>query len=233
MEQAIRDGAQRDLHDHAAAHRRDAPRGARHPGVRMLNCSVDMPYPGVRTYYGRVYEGKFITRRYCGRDGRDGKIGYVADYPIYGVPPASTPLRWARRWSIRTCRSSWLGAACPGTSPAEISARRGVKIVSNRDIPTPGGNTPNTAFSLMDDSGSFWPLASPVWNWGRLYERIVRSILDDSWYREADGARAVNYWWGMSSGVIDVMLDECLPEGVKVLAQALAGASCSPGSFTL
>ena len=73
----------------------------------------------------------------------------------------------------------------------------------------------------MDDSGSFWPLASPVWNWGRLYERIVRSILDDSWYREADGARAVNYWWGMSSGVIDVMLDECLPEGVKVLAQAL------------
>ena len=38
---------------------------------------------------------------------------------------------------------------------------------------------------------------------------------------EADGARAVNYWWGMSSGVIDVMLDDCLPEGVKVLAQAL------------
>ena len=32
-----------------------------YPKVRFLNCSVDAPYSSVRTYYSRVYEGKFIT----------------------------------------------------------------------------------------------------------------------------------------------------------------------------
>ncbi len=38
----------------------------RHPGVRILNCSVSMPYTGVRTYYSRIYEGKFITGAIAG-----------------------------------------------------------------------------------------------------------------------------------------------------------------------
>ena len=35
----------------------------KYPGVRFLNCSVDMPYPGVRTYYSRIYEGEIPARR--------------------------------------------------------------------------------------------------------------------------------------------------------------------------
>ena len=39
---------------------------ARRPDVKVLNCSVCMPYTGVRTYYSRVYEGKFITGAIAG-----------------------------------------------------------------------------------------------------------------------------------------------------------------------
>ena len=220
MEQAIRDGANVIFTTTPPLVGATLRVAARHPGVRMLNCSVDMPYPDIRTYYGRVYEGKFITGAIAGAMARDGKIGYVGSYPIYGVPASINAFALGAKMVNPNVQIELAWSCLPGDFLGDFR-RRGVKIVSNRDIPTPERKYTEYGIFLMDDSGSFWPLASPVWNWGRLYERIVRSILDDSWYREADGARAVNYWWGMSSGVIDVMLDECLPEGVKVLAQAL------------
>lgn len=220
MEQAIRDGANVIFTTTPPLIGATLRVAARHPGVRMLNCSVDMPYPDIRTYYGRVYEGKFITGAIAGAMARDGKIGYVGSYPIYGVPASINAFALGAKMVNPNVQIELAWSCLPGDFLGDFR-ERGVKIVSNRDIPTPERKYTEYGIFLMDDSGSFWPLASPVWNWGRLYERIVRSILDDSWYREADGARAVNYWWGMSSGVIDVMLDECLPEGVKVLAQAL------------
>ena len=220
MEQAIRDGANVIFTTTPPLIGATLRVAARHPGVRMLNCSVDMPYPDIRTYYGRVYEGKFITGAIAGAMARDGKIGYVGSYPIYGVPASINAFALGAKMVNPNVQIELAWSCLPGDFLGDFR-KRGVKIVSNRDIPTPERKYTEYGIFLMDDSGSFWPLASPVWNWGRLYERIVRSILDDSWYREADGARAVNYWWGMSSGVIDVMLDECLPEGVKVLAQAL------------
>lgn len=31
----------------------------------------------------------------------------------------------------------------------------------------------------------------------------------------------MNYWWGMSSGVVDVRIDPSLPDGVQHLAEIL------------
>ena len=38
----------------------------RHPQVHILNCSMEMPYASIRTYYTRVYEAKFITGAIAG-----------------------------------------------------------------------------------------------------------------------------------------------------------------------
>ena len=32
---------------------------------------------------------------------------------------------------------------------------------------------------------------------------------------------AINYWWGMDSGVIDVAMTELVPEGIRTLADAM------------
>ena len=220
MEQAISDGANVIFTTTPPLVGSTLRVSARHPNVRMLNCSVDMPYPDIRTYYGRVYEGKFITGAIAGALARDGRIGYVGSYPIYGVPASINAFALGAKMVNPNVQIQLEWSCLPGDF-LEKFRREGIKIVSNRDTPTPERRYTEYGIFMTDESGSFWPLASPVWNWGRLYERIVRSILDDSWYREADGARAVNYWWGMSSGVIDVMLDDCLPEGVRVLAQVL------------
>ena len=64
------------------------------------------------------------------------------------------------------------------------------------------------------------PLAVPCWNWGRLYEQIVLSIFNGSW-ANVPPSKAINYWWGMDSGVIDVQLSDTLPDGVRSLAEIL------------
>jgi hypothetical protein len=55
--------------------------------------------------------------------------------------------------------------------------------------------------------------------WGKFYENVVRSILSGAWDDSASGA--INYWWGMDSGVIDVELADHLPEGLRSLANIL------------
>lgn len=73
-------------------------------------------------------------------------------------------------------------------------------------------------YQILED-GTQLPLATPTWEWGVFYERIVSSVLDGSWDTVGEKEhRAVNYWWGMDSGVIDVQLSPQLPDAVARLA---------------
>ena len=73
----------------------------------------------------------------------------------------------------------------------------------------------------IEDDGLLTPLASPCWMWGKFYETVIRSIMSGAWSGGKDDPRAVNYWWGMDTGVIDVKLSEKLPDGVRILAEML------------
>ena len=76
-------------------------------------------------------------------------------------------------------------------------------------------------------------MAMPIWNWGRLYESIVRSVLTGAFngegYDSAD--RAMNYYMGMSMDAIDLVISEHLPAGVRRLAGFMQG-QIHRGSFT-
>jgi hypothetical protein len=45
-------------------------------------------------------------------------------------------------------------------------------------------------------------------------------VLEGNW-DQGGGDKAINYWWGMDSGVIDVTLSKHLPEGLRQLAWIL------------
>lgn len=45
---------------------------------------MNTSHPTIRTYYARMYEGKFLMGVIAGCLTPDNKIGYIADYPIYG-----------------------------------------------------------------------------------------------------------------------------------------------------
>ena len=68
--------------------------------------------------------------------------------------------------------------------------------------------------------GELISLGSPVWVWGKFYEYAVRNILNGGWRADKAG-KALNYWLGMDSGVIDLELSRKLPAGVRQMAKIL------------
>ena len=195
---------------------------AKNPGIRILNCSVSMPYTGVRTYYSRIYEGKFITGAIAGAMAKNDRVGYVASYPIFGVPAGINAFALGARLANPRVRIQLHWSCTPG-NPLDVFTRQGISVISNRDIPTPDLPQQEWGVYQVGADGSIQPLASPYWHWGKFYEKMVRSILNGGWdaLNAEHEEQAVNYWWGMSSGVVDVLVDPALPDGVQHLAEIL------------
>jgi len=63
-------------------------------------------------------------------------------------------------------------------------------------------------------------LAIPVLDWSRIYESLTRSVLKGTWEEDgATAARAVNYWWGLSSDAVDLVVSQRMDTGLKRLVE--------------
>ena len=192
---------------------------AKYKNVKVLNCALSQPYPGVRSYYSRIYECKFVAGAVAGAMADNNLVGYVANYPIFGTPAGINAFALGARLSNPRARVK-LVWSCTGGDPIEQLRQSGVTVISNRE-----SGEESTAHCALDyglyqlaPDGGLLPLAMPCWQWGAMYEKIVRSVLDGSW---EESSKAINYWWGMASGVVDVKLSESLPAGVTSLAEIL------------
>ena len=197
----------------------------RHPEVTILNCSLNQSHRYVRSYYARMYEAKFIIGAVAGSLSESGRLGYVCDYPIYGQiaginaftlgaqmtnPRAKVYLEWT---SVKGATSE---------SAAEKLAAMGIHYISTHDIAKlANGERSSFGLSLFSENGSEL-LAMPVWNWGVYYERILREMKNRSAQTEyEESGKALNYYWGMSAGVIDLVYPGTLRGGTRRLADFL------------
>ncbi len=198
----------------------------RNPKVRFLNCSVDIPYSSIRTYYCRLYEGKFITGAIAGAMAKGDEIGYIASYPIYGEPASINAFALGAQLTNPRAKIRLRWSCQPGTPVADF-IRDGIRVISNRELPSQDQmymDFCNFGTYQLNDDGALSPLASPCWLWGRFYENVIRSIMSGAWSAGKEDRRAVNYWWGMDTGAVDVQLSDKLPEGVLTLAKWLRKA---------
>ena len=223
LNQAVADGAQVVFTTTPPMGRATLKAAVKYPKVRFLNCTVNAPYPSVRSYYGRIYEGKFITGAIAGAITKGDRIGYVGDYPIFGVPASINAFALGAQMTNPDARIELRWSCLPG-SPVADFMKEGIQVTSNRDIPTAtAGSMDHGIYGTyqIDAHGDLTSLASPVWMWGKCYENVLRSILLGTWDPKKEDEKAVNYFWGMDTGVIDVKLSDRLPEGVRVLANML------------
>lgn len=201
------------------------------PEVHILNCSLNTSHRYIRTYYARMHEAKFLMGAIAGAMAENNCLIYVADYPIYGSianinafalgakminPRAKVYLEWSAKKSLDLEeRIRELGASC----------------ISGRDMAIPEEASRFFGIYHMDD-GRPRNLAMPLWHWGKFYEQLIRAIMDGSWKYDDDPAdmKAINYWWGISEGVIDVIISKYLPIGTKRLVELLK-ATISAGEF--
>ena len=197
-----------------------------HPEVKILNCSLNEPSKHIRTYYARMYEAKFISGMVAGAMAENDKIAYVADYPIYGM--------------IANINAFALGANCVNPRAKvhlvwstkkdynldAFLRENDIQYVSNQDMITPVDAS--RQFGLYKyENGEAQNLVMSVWNWGMFYERMIQSILTGAYQSEGQAeAKALNYWWGMSAGVIDLICSKHVPVGVQRLVEHMRCDIC-------
>lgn len=199
-----------------------------HPEITIFNCALNQSHRYIRTYYPRVYEAKYIVGAIAGALAGDGDIGYICDYPIYGQiaginafalgvqlvnPRAKVVLEW----------SSVVG---PRAARRKLEAK-GIRLISSQDLSrrSDGSFGINGLISTAGQSSGL--LAAPLWKWDVYYEEMLRRILDRTLKDEYENSsRALNYYWGMSAGVVDVQWSPDLPEGVQKLAGCLKQGVC-------
>ena len=178
-----------------------------YPKIHFLNCSINLSSQAVRTYYVRMYEAKFILGALAACVAKNHRIGYLADYPIYGCianinafaigaamidPEARIVLEWSTRKDV-----DW----------REKFRRTGVSVISGPDMIMPKNPSREYGLYRVLPDGKIENLAAPVWDWGKYYEEIIRTVLEGTWDKAAKG-EALNYWWGLSAGVIDIIVSD-------------------------
>ena len=191
---------------------------AQHPKTRILNCSLNAPHPLVRTYYPRMYEVTYLLGMLAGVMARTDRVGYVAANPVYGIPAAVNAYAQGLK-TVRPDAKVVLRWAClpDPAHPLDFSDRPDVEIFYARDNREPEGTHRDYGLCRRQPDGTLQPLGLPVWRWDTFYTEIIRSIFDGAWDSDAAGARAVNYWWGMSSGAEEIDYSKDLPAGTLQL----------------
>ncbi len=216
--------------------------------VKFLNCSVNLAHHAVRTYFAKLYEAKFLAGLVAGAaaaaDGSH-RIGYRSGMPVYGTvacinafaigaamtdPEVKIHLDWATKqdtnwWWDMVNDGIHVVSAVDSLHNTDGSDAYGVCHVE-RCEPGKGNDLSGTCLITH--------LAAPVYKWGKLYEIIVRTIIEGTYSSSAVDKkdRATNYWWGMISGVVDVELSDAISPYtrrlVEILRRDIIGGNINP-----
>ena len=79
------------------------------------------------------------------------------------------------------------------------------------------------ACMFLNEKGAI-NIAQPLINWGTYYKKLISSILDGTYSKASAKDKATNYWWGISSGVLDIHLSKEVPYPTKKLVSMLEDA---------
>ena len=193
-----------------------------HPEVTILNCSLNTSHRYIRTYYARMYEVKFITGAMAGAMAGDDPVGYICDSPIYGQVAGINAFALGVQLTNPLARVhlEWSSVDDAKTAVQRLT-EKGIRLISAQDLARRGAPGHNFGLSVIEGDHQV-NLAMPVWKWGIYYEALLRRIQDRSFqmeYRESH--KALNYYWGLSSGVVDLRCSYRLPDCTRKLADLL------------
>lgn len=201
-----------------------------HPNVKILNCSLNASHKYIRTYYGRMFEAKFLTGILAGIMTDTNKIGYIADYPIYGMTANINAFALGVKMVNPRAKVYLEWSTLKENENVDLTDKLysiGATYISHQDMITP--QKMSRRFGLYRVNGEIpVNLAFPVWDWGKYYERIIRNVQNGVWSNEekSEADKSLHYWWGMSAGVIDVVWSSGVSCETRHLLDSLRNSIC-------
>jgi len=179
----------------------------KYPGITFMHCSGFKTAENVGTYFGRIYQARYLTGIVAGKQTKSNIIGYVAAHPIPEVvrginaftqgvrsvnPQAKVKVVWTNTW-YDPAKEKQAGITLLD-SGADV-------IAQHQDTPGPQqaaeergkfGVGYNTDMSKMAPKAE---LTAAIWNWGPYYVKVVESVKNKTWKSE-------QYWGPMSDGLV-------------------------------
>jgi len=192
-----------------------------YPDVKFFHCSGYKTTDNMSTYFGREYQARYLTGIVAGMKSKNGKIGYVAAFPIPEVIRATNAFALGVR-SVNpnavvkvTWTNTWYDPA--KEKEAAISLLdQGVDVIGQYQDTTAAQQAAEErgAFSIGSDldmsaSAPKANMTSAVWNWGTYYVEAVKTVMDGKFKSES-------YWGGIDTGIVDIApLTKNAPEGAQ------------------
>ena len=199
------------------------------PDVYFFHCSGFETSENMASYFGRIYQMRYLSGIVAGLRTETDKIGYVAAMPIaecvrgldafsLGVasvnPEATVEVKWTNTWYDPTTEKAaaieLLNSGCDviaqhqDTTSPQIAAEEAGKWTIGYNSPTPYA-APNGY------------LTAPIWDWGVYMIPAVQSIVDGTWKNDV-------YWGDLGTGVVklDTLTENCAEGTAEAVAAAEA-----------
>ncbi len=193
---------------------------ANNPEVEIFNCSLNTSHKLISTYYARLYEVKFLAGMMAGAMSENGKIGYIADYPIVGTIANINAFALGAQMVNPNSRVYLEWTTVKGVSRDMAIANfkeKDVEYVSDQIMIKP--NEASKQFGLYSIKGDEPDnIAMPMCLWGPFYAKLIEGVMDGTIQKTDDNeVKAINYWWGLSAGVVDLIYSRKIPSGIKKL----------------
>lgn len=182
----------------------------KHPEVYFFHATGVEELDNLATYFGRIYQMRYLSGIVAGMQTETNEIGYVAALPIAEVnrginaftlgvrlvnPQATVYVKWSDSWTgeeenarattelIEEHHIDVLAMHTDAMSPLEIADENGIWTI--------GYNVDNS------DRFPDTYLTAPVWNWECFYEPRILECLQGKF-------QGIHYWEGVETGIVDL-----------------------------
>ena len=190
----------------------------RHPDKKLLVCSQLTGYHHVPTYYLRFFEAKFLLGMAAGLLAKNGKIGYIADYPIYGTPSMINAFAVGARMVNPDARIYLNWTSLLSFDPVEPFHDPSIQVICNRDLTAPNPSSRDSGLYVRQN-GEIRSIATLVPRWGVFYQHIMELMLKGVFDAASESSSSsLAYWWGISANTLDVVFSSRMdPAAVRLI----------------
>lgn len=197
----------------------------RFPDTIFLHCSGYKIADNMGTYFGRMYQARYLSGIVAGATTESNLIGYVAAYPIPEVirginaftlgarsvnPEAKVRVIWTNTWYDPSSEKR----------AADVLLDEGADIIAqHQDTPGPmqaAQERGKLSIGYNSDMRVFAPeavMTSAIWNWGPYYVDVIEAIREGTWTTS-------QYWGSMSDNIVGLApYGSMVSEEVKMLVE--------------
>ncbi len=200
------------------------------PDTIFMHCSGFKTAKNMGTYFGRMYQARFLSGIVAGAMTRSNILGYVAAFPIPEVirginaftlgarsvnPKATVRVVWTKTWYDPATEKE------AAKSLLDVGAD---VVTQHQDSPaTQEAAQERGAYSIgyNSDMSAFAPkahLTAPIWNWAPFYIKMVRQVQNGTW-------KSGSWWPGLKEGIVGLApFGPMVPQTVRDRVEAQKAA---------